>query len=517
MKEIFLICLLLIGTLPAAGTSAEPVVLLTNSIDRELNSDFIGFLEAERTVKVVDASEFVNYKNSKYIAILGGPMAPEGVGDIVESILKEQEKNELTTGKMFVKLNLWQEDQTVVLFAGPDRESTRTACQDNKNSYTSLLKAIETVRQEIITPDQKVMAFLWLQPLLTSDRIAPYAPSQPGTAKFPNLVPYPLKESSWFFWIDNAPYAKYAHPVQFVFFGIESEDSAVSNEEWWPVLNGKSLWAEEDEYWNSLYWVYNGGFSRSKSSAFSFRARTSPNQQEPYGQGLVVNGWKSGEHSREDMAEDEKGMTAAMEKLKFTVQEARTVKEMEKILKNLAGKMEPCNSLMIYITAHGDKEGVVIGGEKLTASEFAELLSNFEEGVHIFVIIDACYAGNFISDEMKKEAEVIITATSADMCAYRDWDPKNDPNPTDKGSEFTSGLVESLAYFAETEIAPTSPKDVYGRIFSPKDVYGRIFGKIEDIMLDAENMDAGALNGISDPQLWKATGKEKFEEGGGYT
>ena len=492
MKEIFLICLLLAGMLPSS-TPNEPVVLLTNSIDKELNSEFINFLEAERSVNLVDASEFENYKNSTYIAILGGDKAPEGVGDIVDMVLSAQEKNDIAQKeRMLIKLNLWKEGQVVVFLAGPDRERTREACQESSKCYTSLLKAIETVRQGVTAPEQKIV-FLWPQLLSSSDIISPYSPKQSEITEFPHIVPYPLKESSWFFWIDDTPYAKYAHPVRFFFFGVESQDSTVYSEEWWPVLNGKSLWVEEDEYWNTSYWVYNPGLSKPKSSIFYRTGAALTQEEEPVGNALVVNGWKAGESCKEGMAEDEKGMTGVLNEMGFATERARTVKEMETKLKNWARQMKPCNTMIIYITAHGGKGYVVIGGEKFTVSQCADLLSTFEEGVHIFFMVDACYGGSFIADEMKKEAEVIITATSADKCAYGDFDPQNDPNPSDKGSEFTSGLVESLTCnFPESGEQPLSPPDTYGRIF----------GKVEEVMLDAVLDDASAQNGLSDPQIW---------------
>jgi hypothetical protein len=491
MKEIFLVCLLLAGILPA-GMSSEPVVLLTNSIDRGLNSDFIDFLEGNYDVTLVDASGFEPYRNSTYIIILGGNKAPEGVGDIVETVLSEQERNEIGTEKrMFTKLNLWHEGQVVVLFAGPDREQTQGACQEGRNCYSSLLKAIERVREEVITPDQKVIAFLWPNPLLSSDQIAPYAPTNTEFTRVPHLVSYPLEESCWFFWIDDNPYAKYAHPVRFVFFGIESETLTVYNEEWWPVLNEVSLWAEEEEYWNTAYWVYSTGIERPTPSIFFYRVGAPLNQEEEStGKALVVNGWKEGEHSRETMAEDEKSIAAAFKETGLSVEQARTVKDIEKILKTWSREMKPDSTLVIYITAHGNKGYVVIGGEKFTVPAFAELLGDFEDGVHIFVIVDACYAGTFLADEMKKEAEIIMTSTSSTKCAYEDFDPKNDPNPLDKGSEFTSGLSKNFYLLQEISVD------------SPKDVYGRIFGEVEDVMSGTIELDAAAQNGYSDPQLW---------------
>ncbi|MBU7047018.1 MAG: hypothetical protein HXS54_11350 [Theionarchaea archaeon] len=503
MKEIFLICLLLTGMVPAQ--TSEPIILLTNSIDREYNSDFVAFLEIERSVQIVDASEFDNYMKSTYIVILGGNKAPEGVGDIVDKVLSDQEKNDISKDKqMLIKLNVWKEGQMVVFLAGADREKTSEVCQETGNSCTSLLTAIETVKKDLITAGDMII-FLWPHILLTSDAISPYAPYQSETEKYPLLVQYPLKENSWFFWIDDDPYAKYAHPVRFVFFGAESKETTVYNEEWWPVLNGTPLWVDKSEYWNAFYWVYNSGLVQPKPSIY-FGVKTALDEKpESVGRALVVNGWKGQEACKEDMAEDEKGMTAVLEKMGFTVEGANTVKEVETQLKKWAKEMTLCNTLIIYITAHGNDGYTVIGGERFTASEFAALLRNFEEGVHIFVVIDACSAGSFIADDMKKKAEMIITATGAHKRAYRDFDPVNDVNPTDKGSEFTSGFTEALYNFLENQDTPLSPPDTYGRIF----------GSIDEIFSGTVEMDAGAQNGKSNPQLWKAEITGLIEGGGG--
>lgn len=497
MKEIVLICLLLMGMLPAE-TSSETVVLLVNSIDRGLNSDFIDFLEADYDVALVDASGFEPYRSNKYIVILGGNKAPEGVGDIVETVLSDQEKNEISAEKrMVTKLNLWQQGQIVVLFAGPDREQTQVVCQEGRNCYSSLLNAMERVMEEAIAPDQKAIAFLWPEPLLSSDQIAPYAPSNAEFTEVPHLIPYSLKENCWFFWIDDDPHAKFAHPVRFVFFGIESEDLTTYSEEWWPVLNKASLWAEEEEYWNSTYWAYSAGIERPTPSIFFNRvAAPLAQEEESTGKALVVNGWKEGEYSRHTMAEDERSMAGAFRETGFSVEQARTIRDIERILKTWSREMEPDSALVMYITAHGNKGYVLIGGETFTVPALAKLLGDFKDGVHIFVIVDACYSGSFLADELKNEAEIIITSTSSTKCAYEDFDPKNDPNPSDKGSEFTSGFSKN--FYLLQEISVDSPPDTYSRISS----------RVEEAMSGTIELDAAAQNGYSDPQSWMTEATE---------
>lgn len=504
LKEIILICLLLMGiTYP--GNSSESLVILTNSIDMELNSDLINFLGTERTITLVDADEFEAYKTSTHILILGGFRAPEGVGEIVDRELNQQEKEEITREKrMIVKLNLWKDGQVVVILAGPDREQTCATCQENSEGYASLLRAIGVVQENLISQDHDMIAFLWPHTLSSSDFLAPYFPHHSSTAESSPQY-YPIGEECWFFWIDDLPYAKFAHPVRFILFGIESGEYTVYDEEWWPILNRISLWAAEPEYWNKFYWVYNPDLKRpnpsihiQKVGAALTSLDVSPDKA------LVVNGWKGGEFSREDMIEDQVAMVSILKRMGFTVEETSSIRKMTMTLKNWGREMKPFDTLVIYITGHGGKDFLVIGGEKLAVEEFGGLLEGFDEQVHIGVIIDSCFSGTFMTDDIKEKAAFIITSTDAEKWAFGDWDPRNDINPGDRGSEFTSGLVESLndlveslaAYFPETGDQPLSPPDTYGRIF----------GWVEEVMIDgflgAKEKDAAYQYGYSNPQIW---------------
>jgi hypothetical protein len=508
LKEIILICLLLMGT-TYPGNSSESLIILTNSIDAGLNSDLINFLGTERTVTLVKADEFESYKTNTYILILGGHRASEGVGEIVERVLNQQEKEEITREKrMIVKLNLWKDGQVVVILAGPDREQTCAVCQENSRGYVSLLKAIEAVQENLISPDYDMIAFLWPHTISSTDYLAPYFPHHSLTTES-SPRNYPIEEECWFFWIDDLPYAKFAHPVRFILFGIESGEYSVYDEEWWPVLNKKSLWAADTEYWNRFYWVYNPDLKRPKPSILIQKvgaALTFPDVSPD--KALVVNGWKEGEFSREDMIEDQATMASILERMGFTVERVSSIREMQMTLKNWGRVMEPFDSLVIYNTGHGGKDFLVIGGEKLTVKEFGGLLDGFDEQVHIGIIIDSCFSGTFMIDDIKEKAAFIITATSGDAYAFGDWDPKNDTNPGDKGSEFTSGFVESLAaYFPESGEQPLSPKDVYGRIF------GTIDGIMIDGFIGAKEKDAACQNGYSNPQMWvKEAQKIPYED-----
>ncbi len=74
-----------------AGTYKPQAVVLANSIDRALASDLYGFLR-NQGIEIIEATaaNFDSYKSSaRFIIILGGPDAPEGIGAIVKSILSK--------------------------------------------------------------------------------------------------------------------------------------------------------------------------------------------------------------------------------------------------------------------------------------------------------------------------------------------------------------------------------------------------------------------------------------------
>jgi hypothetical protein len=119
------------------------IVILANSIDYPLASDFFEFL-IDRGIGIVytSAVNFSQYDNERFIAILGGPDAYEGVGEVVQEVLVADEQDELrTTGnrRMYVKTNVWTGGQVVFVIAGSDRFETQKAhITDRMNLVSSL-------------------------------------------------------------------------------------------------------------------------------------------------------------------------------------------------------------------------------------------------------------------------------------------------------------------------------------------------------------------------------------------
>ena len=114
----------------------EGTVMVANDIDEE----YLPVVEQEIKqtyrnphIKRNSAEEFETYKENRIVIILGGPDAYGGIGETVDNLLSRSEKEYLRTEgnyAMYVKRNVWKEDQTVIILAGSDREMTLEAVKE---------------------------------------------------------------------------------------------------------------------------------------------------------------------------------------------------------------------------------------------------------------------------------------------------------------------------------------------------------------------------------------------------
>jgi hypothetical protein len=80
---------------------------VANSIDKSLGSEFFEYMENQGLEIVqLNATEFEQKKDEKFVVILGGPDAPEGIGEIVQEVLNESEQEQVRQSEameMYVK------------------------------------------------------------------------------------------------------------------------------------------------------------------------------------------------------------------------------------------------------------------------------------------------------------------------------------------------------------------------------------------------------------------------------
>lgn len=147
-----LLALLLLGSaaysVNAQGGAGKPrIVLLANDIDYENAQDFYGFLGNKGMEVIrVTASTFDANKQEKFIVILGGPDAYDGVGEIVKQVLSAEEQNQVrekASRKMIVKTNVWRKGQVVHVIAGADRNQTKKGHEENRDKLDKNVKGAQ--------------------------------------------------------------------------------------------------------------------------------------------------------------------------------------------------------------------------------------------------------------------------------------------------------------------------------------------------------------------------------------
>jgi hypothetical protein len=324
-------------------------------------------------------------------------------------------------------------------------------------------QATQLVLDEVVQPDQlarPLIVFGLSQPLEVGDRIHPY--EKRGFEPFPS--PTTVDAPTWFFWIDDAPGAMYAHPNRFVFVAQQSGEVTVQDQEWWPVLNREGLWTAQESYWDAENWL----FSFEVNPPAPPDENASPQsvtgldglalQTQSPGSALVINGWESGETLQQDMADSSDLMHDILSEAGFDTtylgpkedgnpdrDGEATAEQRFGWLHRKAREMRPSQTLFLYITGHG---GVDKKGNGVVGSVFEDLLTDtlmgFDPGVHIIVVIDSCHSGSF-TNSLTSVADVTITSTDQASAAYGDIDNmggKQDSNPGDRGLEYTSGFVE---------------------------------------------------------------------------
>jgi len=90
-------------------------VLLANSIDLALAEELVSYLESLGIrLYLVNASNFSEYSNKRYIIILGGHKAYEGVGEIVANLTTQEERQRILAGRAhIVKRSVFRTGQVV--------------------------------------------------------------------------------------------------------------------------------------------------------------------------------------------------------------------------------------------------------------------------------------------------------------------------------------------------------------------------------------------------------------------
>jgi hypothetical protein len=105
-------------------------------------------------------------------------------------------------------------------------------------------EAIDILVREVILPSPTrnlLMAFGPQHPLTPKDLVEPPAEGWDPRQGMVRTIEKP----TWFFWIDDEPDAKFAHPTRYVYIEADRSDPKINDgiivdfQAWWPKINGK--------------------------------------------------------------------------------------------------------------------------------------------------------------------------------------------------------------------------------------------------------------------------------------
>ncbi|MBI4898795.1 MAG: hypothetical protein HY827_10580 [Actinobacteria bacterium] len=263
-----------------------------------------------------------------------------------------------------------------------------------------------------------------------------------------------VRERSWFFWVDDDPKAQFEHATRYVLISQRTGKVKTVTRNWWPEIKGKAPWFEYAAYWKKSNWAYStltppattsrapnirtAKASITRDTALRIAASTTECAVLIDGSGDK----KAGFPDDVDGMEKVMGTTFGYTTKKLTPPNNKKA-DFEKAVNDLIA--DGCKDVLLFISGHGSKESVEMGeGATYSPKELKDLIDK-NPTVGFKVVVQSCKSGSWITP-LGEGPLITITSTDSDKPSYSaDPDGKDDPNPGDTGSEFTSGLIEDLA------------------------------------------------------------------------
>jgi len=375
-------------------------------------------------------------------------------------------------------------------------EAYGDAPPDDVRPDFSFEEAREKVIDEVIQPDLVdglLIGFGWPELLTQGDVVSAADSDGPE---------FPIGSDCWFFWLDDAPRKGFAHTTRYVLVTQEGGYVTVHEVDWWPVLNGDAMWGTPEEYWDEGNWIWSNASGPSSyldaDDATGLLASTTPIAMAA--QATSRLGWNpvgakykhmiiQGPDSYGCMQEDaDNWYRMATQNLMLNDSDiiylASYTRAAQKpdgadgvcTLANIRNELNGLGLvagdwLTVFITAHGAENGdrTVHNRGKLTSSDLATRIGALAKGVHVIVVVQGCFGGRLIQDldDHPGIVDLVVTATDATNVSFADIDNGNknwhwadprwkahetatrkvqvDPNPSDTGSEFSSGFIEQMS------------------------------------------------------------------------
>lgn len=141
--SILILCSILFSLAPLT-MAEERVALVSNSIDIDMNPTLLPLIRSNGIAVDYFGEQDGDFKDYKYIIVLGGPDAIGHTGAISGNILLDSDQTKLRNGGQYLmheSEDLFKAGQKVFVLAGSDRDYTRTSVNMHISEIISTINA----------------------------------------------------------------------------------------------------------------------------------------------------------------------------------------------------------------------------------------------------------------------------------------------------------------------------------------------------------------------------------------
>lgn len=128
-------------SLPKQG---QQLIVVASDQAFEAAKNWVGFLETQTIpVKHVLPNELEKYKKEKNMVILWAPAEPGGkAGEPLASVMTKDELDWIKqqgNKRLYIKNDLWEKDQTVLVFAAYTNDAIQKAIKENRDNWWEII------------------------------------------------------------------------------------------------------------------------------------------------------------------------------------------------------------------------------------------------------------------------------------------------------------------------------------------------------------------------------------------
>jgi len=141
--SIVLIVVILLCVLLTQKASADELYIVATESTRQGSHNWFGFLEFEEVpFNFLLPNEFGDYKEEKFIVIMGSINESKDIKDILSQILTEGEVKWLSrkgNGNLYLKSDIWTQGQKIAVVAGSDQNALKKVRKANKEEWCDII------------------------------------------------------------------------------------------------------------------------------------------------------------------------------------------------------------------------------------------------------------------------------------------------------------------------------------------------------------------------------------------